>query len=64
MLLEQATPGNVSRALFEINAFEWRDALNRWRAKAQGAFREAPIRVEFGAITSSGTFALSQKEFL
>jgi putative transposase len=23
MLLEQATPGNVSRALFEINAFEW-----------------------------------------
>ena len=23
MLLEQATPGNVSRAFFEINAFEW-----------------------------------------
>ena len=33
MLLEQATPSNVSRAIKEINAFEWEGDLNRWPAK-------------------------------
>src|SRR5918992_32818 len=37
MLLEQATPSNVSRALFEINAFEWE---GDFKPRARQALKE------------------------
>jgi hypothetical protein len=33
MLIDQATARNVSRAIKEINAFEWEGDFNRWPAK-------------------------------
>ena len=33
MLLDQATSRNLSRALNEINGFDWEGDFNRWRSR-------------------------------
>ena len=53
MLLDQATPGNVARALGEINSFEWEgDFKPMARQALRGAFGEAAGRRDGGVFGS------------